>query len=164
MAETGNLHVGRSISAGPDGGGRGVFVLRMAPLIDIIFLLLIFFLVSSEWGQQESYLPFDLPAAKAGEGLILSAEPMVILVSGTVSGCEVSIGGAVEVEVSEGKVDEGLAAVMVEIKRFMEASGRVASDPVELVFGGDVEWDYAAKIYNVFYGAGMTDVTFAMVE
>jgi len=36
---------------------------NMTPMIDVVFLLIIFFLVSSHLAQQESRWPLDLPAA-----------------------------------------------------------------------------------------------------
>ncbi|TWU24153.1 biopolymer transport protein ExbD [Novipirellula galeiformis] len=36
---------------------------NMTPMIDVVFLLIIFFLVSSHLARQENYLPVDLPIA-----------------------------------------------------------------------------------------------------
>lgn len=49
----------------PDGGRRKVDF-NMTPLIDVVFLLIIFFLVSSHLAQQETQLELDLPAASSG--------------------------------------------------------------------------------------------------
>ncbi len=40
--------------------------LNMTPMIDIVFLLIIFFLVSSHLAQQETNLPLALPSAESG--------------------------------------------------------------------------------------------------
>ncbi len=40
---------------------------NMTPMIDIVFLLIIFFLVSSHLAQQEVQLELDLPSALSGE-------------------------------------------------------------------------------------------------
>jgi biopolymer transport protein ExbD len=37
---------------------------NMTPMIDVVFLLIIFFLVSSHLARQENRLPLDLPVAK----------------------------------------------------------------------------------------------------
>ena len=39
---------------------------NMTPLIDVVFLLIIFFLVSSHLAQQETQLELDLPVASSG--------------------------------------------------------------------------------------------------
>lgn len=40
--------------------------INMTPMIDVTFLLIIFFLVSSHLAKQETFLPLDLPIASAG--------------------------------------------------------------------------------------------------
>jgi len=39
---------------------------NMTPMIDVVFLLIIFFLVSSHLAQQEAHLELPLPVAKSG--------------------------------------------------------------------------------------------------
>ncbi len=45
---------------------RGRLDVKMTPMIDIVFLLIIFFLVSSHLAKQEVQLDLDLPAAESG--------------------------------------------------------------------------------------------------
>jgi biopolymer transport protein ExbD len=40
---------------------------NMTPMIDVVFLLIIFFLVSSHLARQESLMELDLPTASSGE-------------------------------------------------------------------------------------------------
>ena len=42
---------------------------NMTPMIDVVFLLIIFFLVSSHLAKQEVHLELPLPAADSGEFL-----------------------------------------------------------------------------------------------
>ena len=49
--------------------GRGGVRWNMTPMIDVSFLLIIFFLVSSHLAQQEVQLELDLPEAASGESL-----------------------------------------------------------------------------------------------
>ena len=46
-------------------GGRAEF--NMTPMIDVVFLLIIFFLVSSHLAKQEVHLDLPLPSAESGE-------------------------------------------------------------------------------------------------
>jgi len=41
--------------------------MNMTPMIDVVFLLIIFFLVSSHLAQQETQLQLDLPVATTGD-------------------------------------------------------------------------------------------------
>jgi biopolymer transport protein ExbD len=43
------------------------FEFNMTPMIDVVFLLIIFFLVSSHLAKQESQLELPLPTARSGE-------------------------------------------------------------------------------------------------
>ena len=45
---------------------RGTLGFNMTPMIDVVFLLVIFFLVSSHLAQQESQYELDLPNASSG--------------------------------------------------------------------------------------------------
>lgn len=57
--------------------GRGEVGFNMTPMIDIVFQLIIFFLVSSHLARQESQLPLDLPRAGSGEEAIEVDRPRV---------------------------------------------------------------------------------------
>ncbi|MFM7929485.1 MAG: ExbD/TolR family protein, partial [Pirellula sp.] len=46
-------------------GSRGVSI-NLTPMIDVTFLLIIFFLVSSHLAKQENFLPLELPLASSG--------------------------------------------------------------------------------------------------
>ncbi len=50
----------------PQDGRRRRVDFNMTPLIDVVFLLIIFFLVSSHLAQQETQLELDLPSASSG--------------------------------------------------------------------------------------------------
>jgi biopolymer transport protein ExbD len=51
----------------PSNLARGSPGFNMTPMIDVVFLLIIFFLVSSHLAQQEIQLELDLPDAATGE-------------------------------------------------------------------------------------------------
>ncbi|MBN2218390.1 MAG: biopolymer transporter ExbD [Pirellulales bacterium] len=50
----------------PHRSPRATLGFNMTPMIDVVFLLIIFFLVSSHLARQESQLALDLPAATTG--------------------------------------------------------------------------------------------------
>lgn len=51
----------------PRRAGTGEIGFNMTPMIDVVFLLIIFFLVSSHLARQETQLALDLPDATTGE-------------------------------------------------------------------------------------------------
>jgi len=50
----------------PSNLARGSLGFNMTPMIDVVFLLIIFFLVSSHLARQETQLELDLPDAASG--------------------------------------------------------------------------------------------------
>jgi biopolymer transport protein ExbD len=133
-------------------------------MIDMIFLLLIFFLVAAKWRPQEDFLPFRLPAAQANEHGLVKPEPLIILISPTETGCQVRIGNLSPVKIRNETTEADLANLMQEMEKCLLAHKRFATDPVEIVCDPELRWEYLAKIYNILYGAGLTDVTFRMTE
>ena len=80
---------------------------NMTPMIDVVFLLIIFFLVSSHLAKQEAQMDIDLPNAESG----LESEPSTnprIVINGTRSG-QLLISGR---RVSEAQVEDRLAELV----------------------------------------------------
>ena len=50
----------------------------MTPMIDVVFLLIIFFLVSSHLAKQESRLPLDLPTAKTSTDTSVQRQALTV--------------------------------------------------------------------------------------
>ncbi|MDO4551563.1 MAG: biopolymer transporter ExbD [Planctomycetia bacterium] len=123
---------------------------NMTPMIDVVFLLIIFFLVASHFGQQESSVEVDLPKAKAGLSLA-EQENRRLTVSLPESG-HVYLGSR---EVS---VEELAEIFLVEKNRFKEdfqirirAAKTVPFRDVEIILKSAVE-------------VGIRDVQFAVVQ
>ena len=147
-----------------NGRSRRYFTLTMAPMIDVIFLLLIFFLVAAKWRPQEDFLPFQLPAAQAHSVRYGLPEPLLIHIFATDTGCKVRIGQLETVRIENESIEQNLLALLGKIKSCMLAQNRFVTDPVEIISAADVKWEHLAKIYNLFYGAGLTDITFQMTR
>ena len=65
----------------------GTLGLNMTPMIDVVFLLIIFFLVSSHLAKQEVQMPLPLPVAQSGNKSIEENVPRLtinVLEDGTV--------------------------------------------------------------------------------
>jgi biopolymer transport protein ExbD len=50
----------------------------MAPLIDVVFQMLVFFLVASSWGVKEKQLNLELPSAQSASPATSAPEELVI--------------------------------------------------------------------------------------
>jgi biopolymer transport protein ExbD len=63
----------------PHTSRRSKFGFNMTPMIDVVFLLIIFFLVSSHLAQQESHLELPLPVADSGVAAGDDNSPRVVV-------------------------------------------------------------------------------------
>jgi biopolymer transport protein ExbD len=162
----GNSNKGKSILNGKIGLRRPGIGLRIAPMIDMIFLLLIFFLVAAKWSPQEDFLPLQLPVASASTvvGPTVKPEPLTIQITPTNAGCRVQIGSSRAVDIPSQNPEQGLASLMEQTKQCLLEQKRYATDPVEIVCAGKVKWESLVRVYNVLNGMGLTDITFQMTE
>ena len=127
--------------------------LPMTAMIDIIFLLLIFFLLTAKFRPVEDYLPVSVPARRV-EGSAVS-EPLKFVISQSVDGCMLSVAGD-SVVVSKA----GRSELREMIEGVLKKQNRYLSDPVEVICSGEVSWQSFVIIYDVLYGAGLTDISF----
>ncbi len=64
--------------------GKALDSLNMTPLIDVVFLLLIFFLVATRFAQDDRELPVQLPSAASA--VPMTAEPTELVVNVNATG------------------------------------------------------------------------------
>ena len=164
METTNNDSMRRDISELLSKSRRRSFSLRMAPMIAMIFLLLIFFLVAAKWRPQEDFLPFQLPTAQGQSQRPARPEPLEIYIFAAETGCRVQVGRVHTVQIENETIEANLVELMEKINTYLLEQKRFAEDPIEIICNGQVKWEHLAKIYNLFYGAGLTDITFRMTE
>ena len=135
----------------------------MTPMIDIIFLLLTFFVLTSNFRKPEDFLSIRLPSSTStslAAGLI---EPFRINITKSSDGCVVSIGNAPEVSdllIRNDSIQSDLAAFASTLSPALTSLKRNNSDPIEITCTDDIKWDHLVKIYNVINAMGLTEVTF----
>jgi biopolymer transport protein ExbD len=134
--------------------------LRLAPLIDVIFLLLIFFFISAQFRPAEAILPLDLPAANAQSSAHI-VEPLFVYVFNSEQNCQIQFADK-NIIISEQDSAKDFAILAETFVGTLKDQKRVLADPVILVFDNEVKWDYVAKIYNLLYGLGINDITFSL--
>lgn len=128
---------------------RGSVAFNMTPMIDVTFLLIVFFLVSSHMAQQEVDIELDLPAAASGQQTPEETRRLVINV--LAEGRLLIAGEAVPpdeldrlIEFEHGKADRDLEV-------------RIRSDR-------DVPYRFVEPILLAAARAGVWKVTFAVVR
>ena len=135
---------------------KGVMGLPIAPMIDVVFLLLIYFMVSSTIKKQEADLSFSLP------GIVAQAEPLEIPDEQVIE--ILKNGQAVVNDFAYDAPDRSeyveLAAML---SRFREASlsngveARITIAPED-----EARHEAIVKVMDACSRAGVTAVTFAM--
>jgi biopolymer transport protein ExbD len=133
-------------------------------MIDLVFLLLIFFLICARWRPQEDFLPLQFASASTMQSISVKPEPLVFSISALNQGCSVKIGLTDSIRVADKTIKQDLIELTEKTKSTLLKQKRTISDPVEIHCDSDVKWDYVAKIYNVLCGMGLTDITFTMTE
>jgi biopolymer transport protein ExbD len=99
----------------PQHSHRAGVHMNMTPMIDVVFLLIIFFLVSSHLAQQESQYVLNLPLAISGSAPVPSQQPSVtinVLADGSV----IVAGRVVEPTELESRLRHELARVGSELE------------------------------------------------
>ncbi len=143
-------------------GGPGMG-LRMTAMIDIIFLLLTFFVLTAKFQKSESQLPVVMPKPATETAALQTAGPMKVRIDTIESGCEVALGEDTKIVLSRQNLDAGLANLS---NQFLTAaqSYDISTHGLELYCDNAVQWDYVVKIYDVFYRMGATKITFVTRE
>jgi biopolymer transport protein ExbD len=141
---------------------RNTIALRVIPMIDLLFLLLIFFILTSNLTPADDFLPFVLPrVGGAGTSIV---EPLVITVRASERGCNARAGQGASAAIDEDDPEAGCLRFAANLESVMRRQKRTAADPVEIVCDEAVEWQYIVKVYDALYGMGINDITFRMTE
>lgn len=123
---------------------------NMTPMIDVVFLLIIFFLVSSHLARQESQIPLPLPVAASGEDEAAEAAPRVTI-SVDEAG-QLFLGGQV---ITDAMLEVRLAAARAELGENMEVRIRSSRqtpyrdvEPIMLACTGTGIWNVTWAVYR----------------
>jgi biopolymer transport protein ExbD len=129
---------------------------QIAPMIDVVFLLLIFFIVSSTMEKQEADISFQLPGvAEQSEPLDLPDEQII----------EIDAGG--QVIVNEYRYDSPAATRLVELTamlmRFKQASDANKVEAIVTIAPADaVSQQIVVRVMDACARAGIEAVNFAL--
>lgn len=135
----------------PSGQGEDGLQLRMTPMIDVVFLLLIFFMCVSKWKQAEGNLSAELPA----EGAPTQQPPPVLDLEKIVIRLQRS-GDAVDIRMNE-RLCPSFDALFDNLKVLR----RQVDVPVIIDADRDVQFRFAISALNVTVKAEFSNVSFA---
>ncbi len=142
--------------------------LRMTPMIDVIFLLLTFFVLTAQFDRPEQALPLVFGAEAAPQRQPLTA--LELSINPHPDGCTVTVSHnglsdtdqpSTAVLITQDSAAEGLAR-LIETIQTATASPDAAPSPIRLHCHDAVSWDLVTKIYDILYGLGARDINFVV--
>lgn len=134
--------------------------LRMTPMIDVIFLLLTFFVLTAKFQEPEQLLPILMGQTDAHVAH-LDSRPMPIRIKTDRVGCVVVVGDQPETLITAENPAKGLLALTQIVQTHIETAG---AGPIEIYCDDAVAWDFVVKIYDVLYALGAQNITFRIEE
>ncbi|MGB0715163.1 MAG: ExbD/TolR family protein [Phycisphaerae bacterium] len=142
----------------PKRGGSGASIaVNLAPMIDVTFLLLIFFLVSSTFERAEGVFSSTMPNQGSGVQVSLPLEPIVVRLSAPLDQPE---GLSIDVDHVVDRPSD-LQELVTLIRSLHERPGFDVETPVAIVASEDVLWDHVVGCWNAALRAGCKNVAFA---
>ena len=138
--------------------------LRMAPLIDVVFLLLVFFLLVANFRSREGFLPAELPR-QVVHTEVMEMEPLQLFLNSLADGsCEVQIGAATTFVVKAAREEGDFTQLGRELKQVLAEQGRSFDDPVKLIPTRQTRWDHVVKAYDALWQINLRHIIFALVD
>jgi len=130
--------------------------IAIAPMIDCVFLLLIYFIMTSSLRKQEADLSFQLP------GVVEQSEPIDMPDEQWI---EIQSDGKVVVNaypLGDANSSDGLASLVGMLTRFREASDANRTDAaVTLVPADDVPHQWVVRVMDACSRSGIDSVNFS---
>ncbi len=139
----------------------------MTAMIDVIFLLLIFFVLTAQFSREEQFLPIRLPGqASAAQRLDVPTEPLPIYIALQDDLCRVDLRKDRQLTMTLAVSDPAasLPQFTQTVQAALEQEKRIVSDPVEIYCKDEVPWDVLVKLYNGLYSMGIEDITFVLKD
>lgn len=139
---------GRPGASGPE--------LNVVPLVDILFLLMVFFVIAGVFGLAEGILPSSM--ARGGTtpaGVPLPVSPIIVELNATA-------GQACELRVRPSQMEtlRNPAELVAELQRIMNLPGFGPDTPVVIRSQDNVLWNDVASAWNAVVRSGFRDVVF----
>lgn len=148
-----------SVMSGLGSRRRRPIGLRMTPMVDIIFLLLTFFVLTAKFQEQEKTLPIFV--SKTPASAAVEQKPLQIYLQSRDAQTHLRIAGRPQILIDDMGTED---ALLVFAQQFEEVfrTGTVSS--VEICCDDAVQWDLVVKVYDVIYAMGNENITFRYQE
>ena len=134
--------------------------LRMTPMIDVIFLLLTFFVMTAKFQEPEQTMPVIVGKTNPPPAVIQDT-PLKIFIEADPSGSLLRVENRPVIRLLDENPQESLLVLARKVRQELETTGSV---PVELYYDDAISWDIVVKVYDVLYALGLQNITFRIEE
>lgn len=138
---------------------RTVASLNLTPMIDVIFNLLVFFVVGTRFAEVEGLLASELPAAPAaGARTAIPLMPIRVRLAADTSdpdACLIRIDNTAAVPRSF----RDLTELLLRLKG--EHTGFESDTPIVIIADGDIHWQHVVNAFNAGKAAEYRNISFA---
>jgi len=131
--------------------------LNLPAMIDLTFLFLIFFLVTTTFERAEGILASDMPKARGQTTVALPVSPIVIRLSTGEADPE---GVLIRIDRFD-NAPQSLGALTGFLRDVQNEPGFDSETPVVIVANDDVRWDHVVGCWNAALRAGCKSIAFA---
>jgi biopolymer transport protein ExbD len=134
--------------------------LNLTSMIDVVFLLLIYFMVATEFKTAEESFPMDLPMREHGQTISLDNKPLVIVVESageTKSDIRIRLEGPWD---PIGTLDGLTKFLQANKAGKFSASGLFTHDhPILISPASETRWDHTIAAFNAVARADFVNIT-----
>ena len=137
---------------------RGIpITVNLAPMIDVTFLLLIFFLVTASFERAEGILASKLPKDTGAPAVALPISPIVVRLVETGPGYD---DYTISIDHFE-NVPARFTELADYLRQIQQLPGFDKQTPVVIVAENEVRWDHVVSCWNAALRAGCESIAFA---
>lgn len=127
--------------------------INLTPMIDVVFLLLIFFLVTSTFEKPEGLFAANLPRESGVGSVSLPISPIIVRLTPAGDGCRIRIDNFTEAPASFGDLSNFLRNVQGN-------PGFDDETPVVIVADDTLAWDHVVGCWNAAVRASCKSIVF----
>lgn len=136
-------------------------------MIDVVFLLLIFFLLAANFRQREGFLPAELPQSVTRAEQMEMAPLEIWLESQADGSCEIQIGleQRFVIPSTEMAQESGAFGLLSErLSQTLANQKRSRRDPIKFMPSGSTRWDHVVKAYDALWQLNLEQIIFVLAE
>ena len=141
--------------------------LRMVPMIDVVFLLLVFFLLTANFRSREGFLPAELPH-RVTRAELAEIEPLQLHLSTLPNGaCLVQIADQLSFVIPDPAHDPdhpGFQLLSDQLRHVLRQQHRHRTDPVKIMPTRSTKWNHVVKAYDAAWQLNLTNIVFALAQ